>query len=142
MSQENIKVKFTDEGGFAVKLTNKTGASSVKGTCVEASTATDNAFQVSAISAIDSIGFVYESGVADGSECWVVVNGIAEALLEDETASTRNYWVGSGDTTAGRVNMDSASPPNATRHFEECGHCIESKASGTNVLAKMIVHHN
>ena len=37
------------------------------------------------------MGIVYEAGVADGSECWVTVAGIAEVLLVDSVATTRSW---------------------------------------------------
>jgi len=136
------KIRFTEEGGFAILLTNKTGAASVKGTIVEADTTTDNAFKASAASSDDPIGIVYEAGVADGSECWVVIYGIAEVLLKDTTASTRGYWVMTSDA-AGRADATNAAPPGfVASHFQEIGHCIESKTAGTDVLAKIVMHFN
>jgi hypothetical protein len=142
----NDKVKFTPEGGLAVKLTNKTGTTSVKGTLTNASTGTDNAFNVNPGDNPQSIGVVYESGVADGSECWMVVAGIAEVLLKDTTASTKGYWVKQSDTN-GRADATNAAPPSGgvaelDVHMTEIGHCIESKSQGSNVLARIILHFN
>lgn len=137
------KVKFTIEGGYAVKLTNKTGGVSIKGTLVETHTTIDNAFQTAGADGIENIGVVYENGIADGEECWVVVGGIAEVLLEDSTLSTRGYWARSSTTVAGRVDITNADPPGLVlSHFAEIGHCIESKSSGTDVLAKIVLHFN
>jgi hypothetical protein len=141
------KIKKTLEGGLAVKLTNKTGAASVKGQVVMADTTTDNAFKTATADTPMPLGVVYDSGVADGSECWVVCQGIAEVLLKDSTASTRGYWVKMSDDTAGRVDATSASPPggsveNVEDHLSEVGHCLESKGSGTDVLAKVLLHFN
>ena len=66
-----LLAKITPEGGYAVKLTNKTGAASVKGSIVSLSTETDNAFALAAIDASGVVGVVYEAGIADGAECWV-----------------------------------------------------------------------
>jgi len=140
------KIRFTEEGGFAVLLTNKTGSASVKGDLVEASASTDNAFAQAGVSDTHPIGVVYEAGVADGSECWVVVSGIAEVLLKDTTAATRGYWVMTSDT-AGRADATLAAPPGGgiselDQHMREIGHCIESKTAGTDVLAKIVMHFN
>ncbi len=142
----NDKVKFTPEGGIAVRLINKTSAPSVKGTIVVADSTTDDAFKVATGSDPDCIGVVYDDGVADGSECWVVTFGIAEVLLKDATASTRGYWVQASDT-GGRADATNAAPPGGgvteiDRHFTEVGHCIEFKNAGTNVLCKVVMHFN
>lgn len=138
---------ITELGGIAIPLTNKTGSNSVKGTVVTADTTTDFAFKTHAADDDMPIGIVYESGIADGSECWVVISGCAEVLLEDGTASTRGYWVRSGATTAGRADATTANPPGGTvpaleTHMKELGHCLESKTSGTDVLARIIMHFN
>jgi hypothetical protein len=133
----------TAEGGFAVLLLNKTGSVSVKGTLVEPSPGTDGAFTTTGANAFDAMGAVYVSGIADGSLCPVVVGGIAEVLLEDGTASTRNYWARTSTSVGGRADITNAGPPGLVlTHFAEIGHCIESKASGTDVLAKIVMHFN
>lgn len=141
------KVGMTPEGGVAIKLVNKSGVNSVKGRMVEASTAQDNAYDLTGAEDFQPIGVEYESGVADGSECWVVIYGIAEVLLEDGTASTHGYWVKTSDTQAGRADASNAAPPGGTvtaleEHMREVGHCLEDKTSGTDVLAKIVMHFN
>jgi hypothetical protein len=138
---------MTPEGGFAVHLTNKTGSASVKGTLVDASTGTDNAFAVVAADAVDCIGVVYEDGIADGEPCLVVIAGRAQVLLEDSTASTRGYWVKVSDNDAGRADATNAAPPGGTvnaleDHLSEVGHCLESKSAGTDVLCWILMHFN
>jgi len=135
---------LTPEGGVATYMTNKTGAASVKGSVVSASTAVDNAFILQA-NEYDAIGIVYEDGIADGSLCRVVFAGVAEVLFLDGVAPVRGYWVYC-DATNGRAN-NLAAPPGGTitaidNHFKEIGHCRESKSAGTNVLAKSVVHFN
>ena len=134
-------VAYSPLGGIMVKLTNKTGANSVKGTVVYASTTTDNAFGVNPIDGDMPFGVVYDNGIADGAECWVVISGIAEVLMTDSAAATRSYIAYSSATTAGRISV-SASAPAATTHFREIGHTLESKTAGTNVLVKCILHFN
>jgi hypothetical protein len=137
------KTGLTSDGGFAVKMTNKTGSNSVKGTVVECDPDVDNAVEIAPGDSVDPIGVMYEDGVADGSECWVVVAGRAQVLLKDGTASTREYWAKLSDT-AGRADITGAvpSPPTGAEHFKEIGHCLESQSSGTDVLAYIIVHFN
>lgn len=132
--------KITNEGGIAVRMLNKTGANSVKGSCVQISDTTDNGFKLTVTGGFTAIGFVYESGIADGSLCWVVVTGIAEVLIEDSVATVRGDILIPSGTVAGRV-MPQALPTSA-QHFQEVGHPIESKSAGTNVLAKITIHFN
>lgn len=139
--------KFTAEGGLAVQLINKTGAVSVKGTVVETSPTDDNAVGLEEADGLDPIGVIYEDGVVDGDPVWVVVSGVAEVLLEDGTASTRNYWVRTSTSVAGRADATNAGPPGGTvaaleTHAKEIGHCLESKTSGSDVLAKCVLHFN
>jgi hypothetical protein len=138
---------ITPEGGLAVKLTNKTGGASVKGELVEASTGTDNAFMDASADSNHPIGVVYEAGVADGSECWIVIAGIAEVLLEDSTAATRGYWARTSENDANRADCSNAAPPGGTiaaleAHACEIGHCLESQTAGTDVLCKILMHFN
>lgn len=131
---------FTPEGGIAVRLTNKTGGATVHGTMVAADTTTDNAFKTCPANSDTPIGFSYGSGVADGGEAWVVILGIAEVLMKNTVAPVKGY-VGYVSDTAGRVN-NAATIPGTTEHWREIGHCLESKAGGTNVLAKFVLHFN
>lgn len=138
------KVMLTPEGGIAIKLTNKTGANSVKGTLVEAydTTAIDNAFKLTSANDYDPIGVVYENDVPDGSECWIVVSGRAQVLLKDSTASTRGHVVIVSDTIGRATTIAVPSPISGDNHWRECGHCIESKSAGTSVLAYAVLHFN
>lgn len=141
------KTKFTPEGGLAIKLTNRTGAATIKGTVVHMSLVYDNAFATTPADNPDSIGVVYDNGVAEGTEAWVVISGRAQVLLQDGTASTRGYWVRGSATVAGRADATQPLPPGGTiveiqGHLKEIGHCAESKAAGTNVLAYIIIHFN
>ena len=130
-------------GGFMVKMTNKTGSASVKGTVVYVSTTNDNAFNVNPINGDMPFGIVYTDGIADGSECWVVVQGIAEVLLVNSTATTRGYIAYSSASVAGRIDT-SATAPAITTHMREIGHTLASSAggTGTSALVKCILHFN
>jgi len=136
-------VKFTEDGGIAVKLTNKTGANSVIGTAVQAGTAVDNSFELPGTDAYDITGFVYEDGIADGSECWIVVAAVAEMLVEDSTAVSRGDLLMAGDTTSGRIMPASAIPPPTTaEHFREVGHALTGCTAGTDNTVMGIIHWN
>ena len=142
---DNAKSRRTDIGGFAVKLTNKTGANTVAGQLVKADTATDDAVILTAAGDNECFGVFLDSGIADGSEAWVVVSGIADVAMEDNTAATHGNWVQTSDSEAGYADATSATPAAAPAHFEEVGHCIESVAAGgggTHILARCIVHFN
>ena len=79
----NYYFKITPEGGFAVRLTNKSGAVTVKGQIVSHEGTVANAFDLTAVDANHCLGVVYESGVEDGAQCWVVVAGIAQVLMKN-----------------------------------------------------------
>ena len=139
------KVKHTNIGGLAINLINKTGANTVKGSVVSASSLLNNSFKLQT-NEYDAIGIVLEDGIADGQEAWVVISGVAEVLLEDSKLSTRGNWV-TGAITDGRANATATAPSGGTisaldNHFKEIGHCLESKSAGINVLAKCIIHFN
>jgi hypothetical protein len=143
---QSDNARFTDIGGLAILLTNKTGAASVKGSLVKADTAVDNAFILTAADDQECIGVVFDDGVADGNQAWVVIFGIAQVLLKDTTASTRGNWIKTSDT-AGRADATLAAPPGGgvtqlDEHMQEVGHCMESKGSGTDVLARAVLHFN
>jgi hypothetical protein len=140
----NAKAKITDIGGYAIKLTNKTGAASVKGELVETHASIDNAVGLADADAFDPIGVFLDSGVADGSEAWVVYGGIAEVMLKDSTAAVAHSWVGASDVS-GRADASDTSPPGGFgtfAHFREVGHGLEAKSSGTDVTIKVATHFN
>lgn len=93
--------KISEEGGVMFKLTNKTGAASIKGQAINFSPDYDMSY-IAATDAYTVNGFVYEAGKADGSETWIVRDGIAEVLLVDGYAAGRNAWVRLSPTVAGR----------------------------------------
>jgi hypothetical protein len=136
-------IKFTPEGGIAFRMINKTGAASVKGSMVAPASAITNGFVLQS-SEFDTIGAVYEDGIADGELCWVVKLGTAEVLLEDGTDAAAGNWVRASDVD-GRADASLAQPPGnfntaTVEHFKEVGHCQETKAAGTNVLVKINLH--
>lgn len=136
---------LTVDGGFAVHMVNKTGAPSVKGSAVTAGEAVQNSFVLES-SQFATIGYVYESGIADGAECLVVKAGKAKALLKDGTAATRGYLIRPSSDTPGRVEAVVPSGgigAQATAdHFKEAGHCLENQDAGVGVLALVSLHLN
>ncbi len=143
------KAKVTAIGGSAILVTNKTGANSVKGQVVKASTAHDFAVQLSGASEQECIGVFLDSGVADGSEAWVVVSGWADVALKDNTAGTHGYWL-FASSEAGYGDATLAAPPGGgipelDQHMQELGHCFETKAAtggGTHILVRCHLHLN
>lgn len=134
------KFKFTSEGGLAIRLINKTGSNSVKGSVVRADPANDFSFDLSPVSSINPIGVVYENDIPDGNSTWVVIAGIAQVLIENGVTVVAGSWAGTSNSVAGRA-YSSISPPAAPTHDQEIGHYIESQASGTDVLAFSVLHY-
>lgn len=136
------RIMMTPEGGLAIRMTNKTLTTSVKGSIVQIynSTAIDNAVDLSGANSIHPIGIMYDGGVADGDECWVVVSGRAQVLLKDGQAGVKEYWLGTSGTV-GRANCKT-DPASQSEHMQEIGHCMEAIASGTDVLAYAVLHFN
>ncbi len=144
---ESAKFKLTPIGGFAIKLTNTTGAVTVAGQLVKADPATDDAVILAAANELESIGVFLDSGVADDAEAWVVTSGIGDVAMEDNTAATRGNWVRSSVGEAGYADATNATVPQPINqtHFAEIGHCIESVAAGgggTHILARCVLHFN
>lgn len=139
------KIAVTDDGGLAIKLTNKTGAASVEGYIVTPDLSVDNAVRLATIDGANGIGVFLESGVADGDEAWVVVSGIAKVYFSN--APTRGYLARTGLTAdegevAGQALSEAypVSPFTTDKHFCEIAHILESKTEAG--LAKCILHFN
>jgi len=132
---DTAKIRLTVEGGYAIKLTNKTGSNSVKGQIVEVDSATDNSFETADLSCLDAIGVVYNAGVSDGSETWVVQGGIAE-VLADSGDITRGDRIITSSADAG--SAETANLPTAAQHFREMGHALTSALDGN--LFKAAIH--
>lgn len=135
----------TNEAGFQIKLTNKTGANSVKGDIVEPSDTTDRGFKLIPVGGIDPIGVVYETGIADGAECWIWLQGIVEVRYQ--AATTRDYFArvtvsADTDDAAGVAIAEPlpTSPFATDKHFQEIGHVMES--IGAAGLALTVIHFN
>lgn len=135
----NEKSGMTPIGGYAVKLTNKTGANSVAGELVNAHTSVENAVEQTAINDTICIGAFLESGIADGSEAWVVVGGIVQVKVDSSTTVAAGDWVKVSSNDAGRVESSGSETPGAN-HFREVGHAFE--AGGNDELIKISMHFN
>jgi Iap family predicted aminopeptidase len=133
----------TGERGFLTKIVNGTGAASVKGALVSASTTADNQY-IHQANEFDTIGVVAEAGVANGSATWIWKNGSrCQVLLKDGESATRGYLMLAADTDGRARNVAVPnSNPVVGEHFKEVGHVCESKSSGTNVLALTDIHFN
>lgn len=134
----NSYCKITAEGGLAVKLTNKTGAASIKGTIVGVDSAAGNAFDLTAIDANYNLGVVYESGVADGAECWVVVIGIAEVLMKNDATLGQQCRIPLNTDTGEVAGYAMADAQAATASVYKIGDILETKTADT--LCKVLLH--
>jgi hypothetical protein len=140
------KCAMNADGGFMVKLTNKTGANSVKGEVVTPDTTANNGAKKIIVDVPNPIGVFYESGIADGAEAWVVVSGIADVYFIGNT--TRGHIARGFETAdgAGYVTgqaMSEAvptSPFSVDKHFYEIGHILESRTGAG--LSKVVLHFN
>jgi hypothetical protein len=125
---------------MAVRLINKTGSASVKGSLVAAGSAYDSVVLQSA--EYDTLGVMLENGVPDGSYCWVQIGGKCQMLLKDTVGSTLGHVVFAADDDGRCITAAVPTPPNADEHFKEVGHCIETVAGGTSKLVWVIAHFN
>lgn len=128
------KAKITAIGGYAVKLTNNTGVNSVEGQLVEADGTDENSYKVADTNSVHVVGFVYNAGVADGSEVWIVTGGIAKILVDAGGCIHHDRLIAS--VTAG--SADVSNTPSAADHFKEVGHAIETVVGAG--LAKAMIH--
>jgi hypothetical protein len=120
-------------------MTNLLGNATVKGELIAASPRESMAFTHAPANALAAGGILYESGVANAAQAWVVVAGIAEALVETTAAATAGKWVSASYTQVGRIEANTAGPPDATtppltaEHFHELGHCLSNADAGSLV---------
>ena len=131
---ESNKVKITTTGGYAVLLTNKTGANSVAGEVVKVDTVVGDAVILTGISDTLPVGMFLDSGIADGSEAWVVVAGIAEIRMDAGGCAIGDRIITSA--TAGRGLVNNA--PAVAAHFQELGHAVQAAAANAN--ARCVIH--
>jgi hypothetical protein len=136
------KMKFTADGGLACLMTNKSGAASIKGYVVAASTATTNSVMLSPVDGYNPIGVFLDDGVPDGQLAWVVVSGLAYVYFFAST--TFGYFARvplTADTGEGAGKAANLSTPaDATTHFGEIGHILETRTGAG--LALVNLHFN
>lgn len=134
----NSYFKITPEGGFAVRLTNKSGVVSVKGQIVSHKGTVARAFDLTAVDENHCLGVVYESGIADAAECWVVVSGIAQVLMKN--AATMGHIcripLNTDDGEAAGYAMDAAQ--SGTASVYKIGDVLET--ADAEVLCKVLLH--
>jgi hypothetical protein len=134
----NSYFKITPEGGFAVRLTNKSGVVSVKGQIVSHKGTVARAFDLTAVDANHCLGVVYESGIEDAAECWVVVSGIAQVLMKN--AATMGHIcripLNTDDGEAAGYAMDAAQ--SGTASVYKIGDVLET--ANAEVLCKVLLH--
>ena len=133
----------TGESGMQVKITNRTGETSVKGKLVHPSATYDRAVElVSASAPYTPCGVIYEAGVADGSDMWIWCPGsIVKLLMENNDGTNRQDWMRASAVTNGRVQSSAIpTPPNADSHFTECAHALETVSGGTDKLVLGFFH--
>jgi hypothetical protein len=137
------RVLFTPEGGIAISLINDTGATSIKGYIVKASTSIDEGAEYSPGGNPGPIGIVYNA-TPSGSYMWVVISGIAEVYYSGNVTRgtfARTSTVAEGLGAGIAVSEALPTPPFATdKHFQEIGHPIESRTGAG--LAKTVLHFN
>jgi hypothetical protein len=136
-------VYLTPEGGIAVRYVNGTGAPSVKGSVVRITG--ERTVNLSQVGVPDSIGVVYQDGIAAGADVWVVISGIAEVLFTGNTTAghlARTFIAADSGGEAGKALSEAVpSSPFATdKHFCEIGHVVGSRVGAG--LAKVNLHFN
>lgn len=141
----NLAGQINPDGGFMVRLINKTGSASVKGEVVSNSASTANAVEKIVIDQPDPIGVFYESGVPDGGQAWVVVAGIAEVYFAGSTTLGHlacGFITGDTGYMAGQAKSEAlpTSPFATDKHFYEIGHVLESRTGAG--LARCMLHFN
>jgi hypothetical protein len=135
----NDNMALTPDGGLAIALINKTGANSVRGSVVSPSSTTDMGCALSSTTIDDPIGIVYNDGIADGSNVWVIVSGIAYVLFDGSTTPSRDWFIYVSTATAGRATGQATI--NTGRQNAKLGHSLES-AGGAGALIRCRVNFN
>jgi len=144
------RAKFTEDGGLAVLLINKTGYVSEKGRVVTVHASENLAVDYTVIESNEPIGVFLDDGIADGDNVWVVVSGVAYVAMEDNTSATAGHWIRASDTEAGYANVTHEVAPGGgigelEEHLLEMGHCLENvpaEGAGTHIKARCVLQFN
>lgn len=138
----NGRCALTADGGLAVKMTNDMGEATSRGLIVAGTTASINNAFIRQTNEYDAIGVLYEAGIADGDETWVVVAGMAEVTLDGAHGDAGwGTWIGAGTTdglASGSIAPNGLGALQANTHFKELGHAVGSGSAGNQV--KIILH--
>ena len=122
--------KITTEGGYAISMVNATGTTSVKGQVVSVgvlpytnivtnttwysvtnivTNITTNIgsyfgfIPTSIANLFNSIGVVYDTGIANGQSAYIVIGGICDALIETNSVATNGWYMYASTNFAGRL---------------------------------------
>ena len=128
------KARITHDGAICIKLTNKSGANSVKGEVVETSALTANAVALADANALDAIGIFYDSGIPDGEEAWIAVSGMVDVRMDAGGCALHDRIITSAPPGRGFVS----NTPAVAAHFQEIGHSIGIAAA--NGTCKVVLH--
>jgi hypothetical protein len=131
-------MRFTSEGGLAIRVYNNTGSTLLKGYVVKADSANDDAVVLTATSDPDPIGIVYED-IDTASWGWIVIQGVVDGYVDNAGTVTREQWVGVSTANAGQMTAGTV-PTGTTDHFRECGHTLRGRTGAG--LVRMIIHFN
>ena len=133
----NSYFKITPEGGFAVRLTNKSGAATVKGTIVSIKAGGDGEFELTPVNATHCLGVVETDAVVDGGSAFVTVAGIAPVLMKNNSTAghiCRIPLTDDDDEAAGYA-MDAAQSSSASVY--KIGDVLETKNANTLCLVRL-----
>ena len=98
------------------------------------------------VDAPNPIGIIYDDGIADGLEVWVVISGIADVYFVGNTTRgdiARGFLTADGASYVSGQALSEAYPTSpfaSDKHFYEIGHVLESRTGAG--LAKCILHFN
>jgi hypothetical protein len=125
---------------------NNSGGETLKGELVKFDPAEDYAVVLTGADDHECIGVWAESGIEDGEIALVITGGSALVMLENLTLSAPGNIILTS-ATGGRADMTLAVPPlggvaQLDAHMQELGHCCETQAPGTDVLAEGTLHFN
>jgi len=119
---------ITPLGGLAIKLSNNTGSTILKGMLVKASTTIDNSVVLTTGTDFVTMGVAFQD-INNGSEGWIVISGVAE-VLPYSNAPVRGDIVRIHATQNGYGDFSSTPSDTYQLRAKEIGHCIKSASIG------------
>ena len=127
------KFRITKDGGYAIKLTNRTGSTSVQGEVVRPSNVA-NSVRLTAANDLGAIGVFEATGIAHNAEAWIVTGGMAIVKADGAGWAIADRIVTSLSGGRGAAN----NAPSVAIHFQEIGHAIEAAAG--NGTGRVVLH--